>query len=109
MSYDIHLRAKVEGIDEYVDVAYGNNITWNVHELIKKSSGWKIKNEANDGLAEDIGYKCSVGIKELETNPKKYKRYESQNGWGTIPDTINFFQELLKVCKEYPYAYVFVD
>ena len=110
MSYDMVLKAKVERErhNKYVHVADGGGITWNVHELIEKSSGWTIKNEANNGLAEDIGKLIERGIYELETSPEEYEQYESPNGWGTIDGTLNFYRYLLEACKEYPYAYVFV-
>ena len=108
MSYDISLKVKVEGIDKYVEVADGGNITWNVRELIEQASGWEIDNEANNGLAEHIGVLIAKGIHELETNPEKYKEYEAPNGWGTVDGTLHFFRELLDACQEHPYAYVFV-
>jgi len=108
MSYDISLRVKVEGIDKYVEVADGGNITWNVRDLIKAASGWDIKNEENNGTAEEIGMLIQKGIFALETNPDTYKHLESPNGWGTIEGTLRFFKGFLEVCKEYPYAYVYV-
>ena len=108
MSYDISLKVKVDGIDKFVSVADGGNITWNVRELIEKSSGWDIKNEDNNGTAEQIGLLIEKGMHELETNPKAYRQYEAPNGWGTVEGTLRFFKHLYEVCQEYPYAYVFV-
>lgn len=109
MSYDIDFKVKVEGLDKYICVSDGLNITWNVHELILKSSGWDILNNKNNGKAEDIGKMIEKGIMELESNHEHYKKYEAKNGWGTIEDTLRFYKNLLEECKEFPFAYVFVS
>lgn len=109
MSYDVSLKVKVEGIDKFVEIEDGGNITWNVRELIAKSSGWEIKNMDNNGTAEEIGKMIEMGIKNLTKNPEKYRQYEAENGWGTIEGTLNFYRNLLEACKKHPYAYVFVD
>ncbi len=109
MSYDVDLKAKVEGLDKYVCVSDNFNITCNVHELILQSSGWEILNNKNNGKAEDIGKLIEKGIVELETRPEYYKKYEAKNGWGTIDSTLRFYDRLLEGCKEFPFAYVFVS
>ena len=111
MSYDIELKAKVEGLDKYVWIGDSDslNITWNVHELVLQSSGWDIMNNKNNGKAADIGKLIEKGIMELESRPKFYKKYEAPNGWGTIESTLKFYKNLLGGCKEFPFAYVFVD
>ena len=46
ISYDVRICLPVKGLeDRYVTASWLGNITWNVRELIKQSSGWSIKNE----------------------------------------------------------------
>ena len=56
MSYDISFKVKVEGLeDTYVSVGECDaNITWNVREMIVKSTGLEWKNEQNNGLCKDV-------------------------------------------------------
>lgn len=83
MSYDISFKVKVEGIDEYVEVGdVDANITWNVGEMIRKSTGLEWKNEANNGLCRDVMVSIAKGYAELTAFPEKYKQYEAANGWG---------------------------
>lgn len=90
------IRLPVGGLDgKYVTACWLGNITWNVRELIKQSSGWDIKNEDSNGdvlawmgLIED-------GILELESRPEEYEKYESPNGWGTISGTLNFYHRCI--------------
>jgi hypothetical protein len=96
MSYDIQFKAKVENTNECVHVGGTANITWNVRELIEKSSGWDIQNEDFNGLVKDLIPKIQHGLNELCQNPRKYTKYESPNGWGTIGGVINFYRTILK-------------
>ena len=104
MSYDVSFRVKVEKKDIYIGVSgyYGEpNITWNVRELIKQSSGWEIKNCDSNGSIFEWANKIKKGIAELETSPEKYKQYESPNGWGTVEGTLSFYRDCLKMFDEF--------
>ena len=106
MSYDISFKVKVEGVDAYVRVGgYGSNITWNVRDIITKSTGLKWHNEANNGRCKDVILSIAKGFHELMTNPDKYKRYEDKGGWGTVEDTKRFFYELLRDWDEFCHFY----
>lgn len=97
MSYDISFRVKVEGVDRYFDIgATSANITWNVRDIICKSTGLEWNNEANNGRCVDIIPAIAKGYCELVTHPKKYRKYEAPNGWGTVEGTKAFFQQLLR-------------
>lgn len=92
ISYDVSIRLPVGGLDgKYVEVSHLGNITWNVRELIKWSSGWNIKNEDSNGDVLPWIKMIEHGISELENHPDKYKKYEASNGWGTVSGTLNFY------------------
>ena len=102
MSYDIGIKVKVENKPIYVRVSeYDANITWNVRELIKQSSGWEIKNCDSNGLAIKWIKKIHKGIEELTNNPEKYKQYESPNGWGTVDDTLGFYKNCVRMFENF--------
>lgn len=106
MSYNISFRVKVEGIDKYVEIgSQSANITWNVGKIIRLSTGLEWKNEENNGLCVDVITKIKSGLYELLENPKKYKKYEAQNGWGTVEGTINFFDQILREWYEFQLYY----
>lgn len=96
ISYDVSIRLPVKGLeDKWVEVADLGNITWNVRELIKQSSGWEIKNEDSNGSVLSWMGLIEDGILELESRPEEYEKYESPNGWGTIRGTLNFYHRCL--------------
>lgn len=97
MSYDIAWKVPVAGLNNrYVSV--GNcdaNITWNLREMIVKSTGLEWKNEENNGLCKDVIPHIADGLAELIKYPEKYKQYESPNGWGTLAGCKQFFMQIL--------------
>lgn len=100
MSYDIAFRVKVEGIDYWLEpLVCDANITWNVKEMIQKSTGLDWINESDNGLCVDVIPFIEHGIEELEDYPSKYKPYEAFNGWGTVEGTIRFFYKILRDWK----------
>lgn len=102
MSYDIRFKAKIEGVDKYVEVGECNaNITWNVRKIITLSTGLPWKNCENNGFCKDVMPMIAHGLQELLEHPEKYKPYESPNGWGTVRGVIGFFQNVLGYWHEF--------
>ena len=102
MSYDISFRVKVEGIDQYVEVGACNaNTTWNVREMIVKSTGLEWNNCDNNGLCNDVIPCIKKGYKELMNRPEKYKKYEAKNGWGTVESTREFFKTIIDEWEQF--------
>ena len=97
MSYDISFRVKVEGTDKWLEVGDCDaNITWNVRKIIELSTGLPWKNEANNGYCKDVIPYIAHGLRELKSNPDKYRPYEAENGWGTVEGTIHFFEHVIE-------------
>lgn len=102
MSYDIDLRVKVEGIDEFVSVGDCEaNTTWNVRKMIELSTGLPWLNTQNNGFCKDVIPHIERGLEELRSYPEKYKPYEAPNGWGTVNSTIEFFERIIKDWKDF--------
>ena len=104
MSYDIDIAVPVRGVTKplFLPLNSANpNITWNVRELIFRSSGWDIQNEASNGPIKPWLEKIRHGIAELDMYPEEYKQYESPNGWGTVKGTLRFYRECVKMAEEF--------
>ena len=102
MSYHISFKVKVQDIDCQVNV--GNceaNTTYNVWEMIMKSTSLEWKNCENNGLCKDIIPFIEKGLSELHCFPEKYKQYEAKNGWGTVESTKRFFERIIKDWEEF--------
>ena len=113
MSYDVSFALKEKHSDKLVILPIDvSNITWNVRELIKQSSGWEIKNESENGFVKDLIPMLHSGLANLMRNPDKYKQYEATNGWGTIEGVKRFYNDIIKAYDsigEYDYLYNFKE
>lgn len=97
MSYNIEFRVRVADTDKYTEVGWCDaNITWNVHEIITRSTGLEWNNEANNGYCIDIIPSIQKGYNELCIHPDRYRQYEAGNGWGTVEGTKRFFRHILE-------------
>ena len=95
MSYDIRLSVKVQGCDKYavIGVPEYDSPTYNLGKMFRACMDWDFDqgDTDEDGKWHTNYYPCDFvmervihGIQELYVNPKKYKKYEPENGWGTI-------------------------
>ncbi len=107
MSYDIHFKVKVEGLDDkYISVGDCEaNITWNLRDMIVNSTDLEWKNEENNGLCKDVIPYIVDGLAELIKYPQKYKKYEAENGWGTIEGCKGFFTQIINDWDNYCNSY----
>ena len=110
MSYDIRLNVKVEGWDGYAVVAIPekDSPTYNVGDIFRKSMDWDFDTSVveENGEYHKCYYKVSDvlgnierGVHELQFNPKKYKRYEPSNGWGSVESALEDLESLLDCIK----------
>lgn len=102
MSYDIYFKIKPADCELYVEIRHASNITWNLREMIVRSTGLEWRNEENNGLVKDVIPHIQKGLAELVNHPEKYKKYESPNGWGTIKGCKRFFSEIINAYEELP-------
>lgn len=106
MSYDVSFKAKLEGVEQWVDVGPDwINHTWNTSNMIKEVCGsypssWKGKKCA------DMLPVLTTACEELKNNGDKYKQFEASNGWGTVETTLHFLDSIRKACEEYPTAVI---
>lgn len=96
MSYDISFKIRAYDTDEYINVGGTSaNITWNLREMIEKSSGLPWKNEANNGFCTEVIPRIKNGYCELCLHPEKYRQYEAENGYGTLEGLKGFYKQVL--------------
>ena len=109
MSLDFCLSYKNDG--NYNEV-FSRNITHNLGEMAEKAGIYKAlwRPDENGFIkAKDIIKILEKGLRLLKNNPKKYKKYNSENGWGLYKHFVPFVEEVLKACKEYPNAIIGVS
>lgn len=89
MSYDLRIGVKVEGTDIIAVIAEPeeSSPTYNLREMFVKCTLWDYKQSEWYKVSEVYDKICR-GIAELSAYPKKYTRYEPDNGWGTVSSAL---------------------
>lgn len=95
MSYDLRLAVKVEGCGAMVEIGEPElaNPTYNLGKMFRACTGWDYSQGEYYRCSEVIE-KIERGIRELRTNPWKYKSLEPSNGWGTLDGAIRVLESL---------------
>ena len=93
--------------EEFETEVFSSNITHNLNKMAMVADIyiplWRPE-EKGFTKAEDVVDMIEAGLKELKSNPVKYKEYDSDNGWGLYIHFVPFVEEVLRACKEYPKA-----
>ena len=95
MYHNVTISVKVEGLDQYLAIYHLGHTIGDVRELILQSSGWDIQECASNGALLPWLEKIKHGLHELESNPKKYKQYESKEGRCSIGGVWRFYRYCL--------------
>lgn len=101
MSYD--LRFAVKGIDEKMYVVFEPELhspTYNLGTLFRKSMQWDFK-QSEWYLVKDIIPNIKHGLRELQHNSEAYRKYEPDNGYGSIDGAIQCYRCLLDCINDH--------
>ena len=101
MSYDIALYRKGLKKNKRAYYNYDGNITYNVYEMLEVAFGKNHLKKWNDLSCDKFIRDLEKGYIDLKENPKKYKKYDSPNGWGTYETTLYSIEKLYEAIKEY--------
>ena len=107
MSYDLRIGVKVEGCDQYAEIARPeyDSPTYNLRDMFVGCMNWNYSQGEWYKCDEVINY-IERGIKELHTNRKEYKKYNPPNGWGSIDSAIEALesarQRIYECAEEIP-------
>jgi hypothetical protein len=139
MSLDVSLIRKFhvsydngKTLEERTELIYEANITHNLGEMAEKTGIYKavwrphrLKPDYNilDGnwdaeheyekncitLAKEISSIISEGLKLMKSDPERFKKFDSPNGWGTYKDFIPWLEKYLEALENNPDSIVEVD
>lgn len=121
-----------ETLEEREECVYNANITHNLNKMAieagiyealwrpyRLKEGYNIPEEdyktecefeyENKVFAKEIIEILENGIYKLKQNPNHFKKFNSPNGWGVYENLVEFAENYLTACKEYPEAIVRVD
>jgi len=109
MSLDFSLvrRGKYDDGEDFKSEVFSANITHNLNKMAEAvgiyGALWRPEENGFE-KAKDIIDILEKGLIELKSNPAKYKKYDSDNGWGLYVHFVPWVENVLCACKEYPDA-----
>lgn len=109
MSLDFCLGYRNDG--HFTEV-FSRNITHNLGQMADKAGIYKAlwrPDENGFKKAKDVIEILKKGLKKLEDNPEKFRKYNSENGWGMYKHFVPFVKAILNSCENYPNAIILVS
>lgn len=106
MSLDVGLNAIVET----------NVFDWNItHNLTSMANAagiykhlWR-PDELGITVAVDLIEPLKIGLKELESSPDDFRKFNPENGWGNYENLVGFVKNYLESCINYPDAKIWIS
>ena len=88
-------------------VVFDRNITHNLNTMAAEAgiydALWR-PDEHGYNKAKQIVPVLKKGLKLLKSDPERFKKFNSPNGWGMYEHFIPFVEAVLAACVEYPDA-----
>jgi len=94
--------------EKYIEY-FEANITHNLNNMADEAGIYKMlwrPEECNISTAKELINPLKDAIKMMKDDPRRFKRFDSENGWGIYDDFVPWLEELLEACKTYPEAQV---
>lgn len=103
MSYDIRYGVEVKdanGLIAEVGRPEHDTPTYNLSDMFRKCMDWDYEQGKWYRVTEVLP-KILHGIQELQISPKKYKKYEPSNGWGSTRGALECLQSIVEGIADY--------
>ena len=91
---------------------YSDNITHNLNIMAEAADIYAYlwyPEEVDVQYAEDLIEPLTKGLAKLKYDPEYYMIFNPKNGWGTYERLVEFVENYLIACKEYPNYEIVVD
>lgn len=91
---------------------YWANITHNLNSMAEEAGIYKhlwLPDKIGIIKAFQLIEPLSNGIKLMESDPARFKRFNASNGWGTYDGFVPWLKQYLAACIEFPDADVKVS
>jgi len=105
MSLDFYIYDKGRNTGCVIEL-FHQNITHNVSPMWHKAGIYNELYNSDKSKIKGITGLLKMGLAKMKTDPEEYKKLNPPNGWGNYEHAIEFLEEVIKGCKEYPEAYV---
>lgn len=95
--------------EEKQEQYYTSNITHNLGGMAEKAGIylplWRPEEIGIDQASQLISL-LKEGLEKLKGDPKRFKKFNPSNGWGNYDNLVEFVEDYLEACENYPEAEV---
>ena len=105
MSYSISFRAKLDGVDQWVNVGDYIKHSSNIGRIIRPVLGFGLV-ELDGKNTMSICPVITSCIKQLASNKQYYRQFETGYESSDVEHTIEFLRQILDNCLDYPTAII---
>jgi hypothetical protein len=105
MSLDFYLERMPDVVEP--ETVFDANITHNLTKMASEAGIYEVlwrPDEHGYKKAEQIIPILRAGLELLKSDPERFKKFDSPNGWGRYIHFVPFVEEVLAACEEYPDA-----
>ena len=110
MSLDVYLEVDTGGEENVI--VYSRNITHNLGEMAGEAGIYKClwrPDEIGIKTASELIKLLEGGLNTLKADPRYFKTFNPENGWGTYEGLVEFVEDYLNNCKQNPKCVVSVS
>ena len=104
--------AVVEENEFETECVFDANITHNLNKMADEAgiyeACWRPE-EIGVTKASDIIPILEKGFEDMRARPEHFKKFDSENGWGTYKDFLPWVESYLNACRKYPDAIIEVS
>jgi len=96
-------------LDVYLMGDYESNITHNLTSMAGEAGIYEAlwrPEEIGITKASQLIEPLTEGLKLLESDPPRFKKFNSDNGWGLYKHFVPFVRNYLEACKSHPQSTV---
>ncbi|NQU44516.1 hypothetical protein HQ520_14590 [bacterium] len=91
---------------------FSANITHNLTEMAEDAGIYKHlwrPEEIGIKMAYELILPLRAGLALMKSDPDRFKRFDSPNGWGSYDDFVPWVEKYLVACQEHPNAEIRVS
>lgn len=91
---------------------YSANITHNLGKMAREAGIYQHlwqPSEIGVQWAADLIEPLTAGLRLLESDPDRFRRFDAPNGWGRYENFVEFVRDYLEACKNHRNAAVDSD
>lgn len=95
---------------EHRPTLWHRNITHNLNVMAKHAGLYDVlwrPEENGISTAAEAEPIVATGLKNLESDPERFRKWNPDNGWGTYEGLVDFTRTFLAACRSFPNATIY--